>query len=82
MSAQGESGMSDPVAIHDRFIEVPASTPLEREREEQGWTCIRDRATGKIILIGANSRRGALWIIKALNAADRSEDRFVDEDAA
>lgn len=65
--------------IHDRFYEVIASSPAEREREEGGWTVIKDRATGKAIVIGANDREGALWVIRALNAADKTEDRLSGE---
>lgn len=68
--------MTVPPGIHDRFFEVPASSPAEREREDGGWTVIKDRTTGKAIVIGANDREGALWVIRALNAADRTEDRL------
>lgn len=70
-----------PPQIDDRYIEVAASSGPEKDREEQGWTIVKDRATGRALVICANHREGALWVIRALNAFDRTEDRM-SEDAA
>lgn len=64
------------LGIHDRFIEDFAETPAEKQRAKEGWICIKDRATGKVILACANDRPSALWVIRAMNAADKTEDRL------
>ncbi len=71
-----------PPGIHDRFYEpdMPMNGP-EKERERDGWATFIDRATGRALVICANSRAGALWVLRALNAADKTEDRL-SEDAA
>ena len=70
------------VNITDRFYEpdMPMSAD-EKRRETEGWAVINDRATGRALIICANTRQGALWVLRALNAADRTADRF-PEDAA
>lgn len=68
-----------PPSIHDRFIEVAAVGAAERQREAEGWTVIKDRATGRAFVIGANDRAGALWVIRALNAADKTADRLSED---
>ncbi len=74
--------MNVPPNIDDRYIEDPAETPLEKARAEQGWIAIKDRATGKVLMVCANTRAGALFVLRALNAADRTELRLAEEDAA
>ena len=74
--------MNTPPRINDRYIEDPAETPLEKARAEQGWIIIKDRATGKALIVCAITRAGALFVVRALNAADRTELRLAEDDAA
>jgi len=70
------------VDIHDRFYEPElAMNEAERQRENGGWAVFKDRATGKALVVCANDRAGALWVLRALNAADKTADRL-SEDAA
>lgn len=73
--------MNTPPRINDRYIEDPAETPLEKARAEQGWIIIKDRATGKALIVCAITRARALFV-RALNAADRTELRLAEDDAA
>jgi hypothetical protein len=74
--------MNVPPRINDRYIEDPVETPLEKARAEQGRMIIKDTATGKALIVCAITRAGALFVLRALNAADRSELRLAEEDAA
>lgn len=64
------------VSIDDRFVEISPSNDRERERREEGWLFLRDRATGRVFTIWAPDLESALWCQRALNAADRTEDRL------
>lgn len=75
--------MNETVGIHDRFYEVPAPLAThERRRQDEGWAVIMDRATGHAMIFCANTRANALWVIRALNTADRTVDRLPTEDDA
>jgi hypothetical protein len=62
--------------LADRFYAVMAESPLERDWQSRGWLTIMDRATGICITVGADTHERALWVMRALNAADRGEDRL------
>lgn len=70
-----------PPSISDRFFEDAAESPAEKDRAAQGWICIKDRATGRAMIAWANTRVGALWLLRAMNVADKTADRL-SEDAA
>lgn len=56
-----------------RFREVMPESTLELERQREGWLLVMDQAIGNAMIIGAGSREQALWIMRALNAADELE---------
>lgn len=71
-----------PINIRDRYVEDPAETPLEKERAKEGWIIIKDRATGRALIVCAITRAGALFVLRALNTADKTADRLAEDDAA
>lgn len=73
--------MTEPTDIAARFIEDPPSGKLEEERAHEGWMVIKDRATGRAMILNGNSREMALWILRALNAADQHAEWFDTREA-
>lgn len=70
------------VALADRFYELAPENARERERQQQGWIWLRDRATNGVFTIWAPDRDKALWCLRALNLADRTHDRLGEQQEA
>ena len=69
--------MTQPMGIRDRFYEVAATaSAIDAQREVEGWMVIKDRATGRALIVMANTREAALWLLKAINLADKTADRM------